>query len=78
MFAYKNNNKKSTRLKKSIRLKKTSNAVAAFFFFFQNKPVQRMKKFVALIIHEKGKTEMNKWIGKYDPDILQALCSVYK
>ena len=77
MFAYKSNKKKSTRLKKSIRLKKTSNAVAAFFFF-QNKPVQRMKKFVALIIHEKGKTERNKWIGKYDPDILQALCSVYK
>ena len=37
-----------------------------------------MKKFVALIIHEKGKTERNKWIGKYDPDILQALCSVYR
>ena len=77
MFKKKKKKKKSTKWKKRIRLKKTRNAEAAFFFF-QNKPVQRMKKFVALIIHEKGKTERNKWIGKYDPDILQALCSVYK
>ena len=36
-----------------------------------------MKKFVALLTKEKGKTAKNEWEND-DSDILRALCSAYK
>ena len=44
-------------IKKGTQLKKTSNARADFFHLFK----EQMKKFVALVTKEKGKTAINEW-----------------
>ena len=56
--------------KKGTQLKKTSNAWADFFHLFK----EQMKKFVALLTKEKGKTAINEWEND-DSDKLRALYS---
>ena len=59
-------------IKKGTQLKKTSNAWADFFHLFK----EQMKKFVALVTKEKGKTAINEWENN-DSDKLRALYSIF-
>ena len=59
-------------IKKGTQLKKTSNAWADFFHLFK----EQMKKFVALVTKEKGKTAINEWENN-DSNKLRALYSIF-
>ena len=59
--------------KRALNLRKPATHNQLFFHLFK----EQMKKFVALLTKEKGKTALNEWEND-DSDILQALYSGYK